>query len=562
MKCSFSHIWNWWLSRLGLFAFVATIVTAEEWTSPQTVALKSTEVVTVPLFNAWTIGWNADRLRHGFQGYWIAPIFYPAEDTFAFSEPQPATMVVAPVVWLTGSAVMGYKCWWWLSLTLNGLAAAWLFKSMDLTWPAQLSGGIAMQLLPIGLQRPDVLQLIPIWGILWFWGGMFLFQKAPSLRNAASLGAALACTFALCVHHALFVSITSMIACLVFVPRLKERKFLTGSLTSLIIAFAGILPIVLPIHHVSQQYGFERSESGDLSLAAVTEDYLAPPTPTFLNWDPFAGKHGRNFNPGWVRMMLGLAGAACGVLASSHKRWSLFLFVSGLVAYLLSLGGHLAIGEWTPWHFLRDYVPGFSQVRNIFRFAWIVQMVTIIFATCMLDKLWDMFGRGQFTRAQQIMAGCGLAVLTICVAIEVLPPQYARGGVPDESRHELWTRFIRENSPPGKSVACFPFSTGREVEDYDMTVRWMLLGLKHGVPIVNGYSGFFPPTYNFLKREVIENSLSADLLPVLATYDVHFIVVANSIISNDKVKQIRSSEFALELVLEDPVGISVYELKH
>src|SRR4051794_35687787 len=35
-------------------------------------------VATVPLFNLWTIWWNADRARHGFHGYWDAPIFYPA----------------------------------------------------------------------------------------------------------------------------------------------------------------------------------------------------------------------------------------------------------------------------------------------------------------------------------------------------------------------------------------------------------------------------------------------------------------------------------------------------
>src|SRR5690349_7977848 len=42
---------------------------------------------TVPWFNLWTLAWNADRLAHGLHGYWDAPIFYPARDTFALSEP-------------------------------------------------------------------------------------------------------------------------------------------------------------------------------------------------------------------------------------------------------------------------------------------------------------------------------------------------------------------------------------------------------------------------------------------------------------------------------------------
>jgi len=32
---------------------------------------------TVPLFNLWTLRWNADRLAHGYAGYWDAPIFFP-----------------------------------------------------------------------------------------------------------------------------------------------------------------------------------------------------------------------------------------------------------------------------------------------------------------------------------------------------------------------------------------------------------------------------------------------------------------------------------------------------
>lgn len=44
-------------------------------------------VATVPLFNLWTLWWNADRLGALYQGYWDAPIFYPLEGVFAFSEP-------------------------------------------------------------------------------------------------------------------------------------------------------------------------------------------------------------------------------------------------------------------------------------------------------------------------------------------------------------------------------------------------------------------------------------------------------------------------------------------
>src|SRR5690606_18272581 len=100
-------------------------------------------VVTVPLFNAWTIWWNCDRLAHGFRGYWDAPIFFPEQQTFAFSEPQPATLMVAPVLWGSGSPILAYNAYLWLSLLLNGLVTLWLLKSLGhRTWLAGL-GAIA-----------------------------------------------------------------------------------------------------------------------------------------------------------------------------------------------------------------------------------------------------------------------------------------------------------------------------------------------------------------------------------------------------------------------------------
>ncbi len=85
-------------------------------------------VATVPLFNLWTLWWNADRLAHGLAGYWNAPIFHPAERTFAFSEPQPPHMAVAPLFWLTGHLGFAVNAYQLLSLTLNGLLGAWVCR--------------------------------------------------------------------------------------------------------------------------------------------------------------------------------------------------------------------------------------------------------------------------------------------------------------------------------------------------------------------------------------------------------------------------------------------------
>jgi hypothetical protein len=90
----------------------------------------ASRVVTVPLFNAWTIWWNTECLSRGLQHYWNAPIFWPNAGTFAFSEPQPATLLVAPVVWMSGSVILAYNVYLLMSLVANGIFAARLLRTL------------------------------------------------------------------------------------------------------------------------------------------------------------------------------------------------------------------------------------------------------------------------------------------------------------------------------------------------------------------------------------------------------------------------------------------------
>ena len=65
---------------------------------------------TVPLFNTWTLWWMQDRAIRGFENFWQAPIFYPSEGTFTFSEPQPLTgLLVLPLWVLSDSPLAVYN---------------------------------------------------------------------------------------------------------------------------------------------------------------------------------------------------------------------------------------------------------------------------------------------------------------------------------------------------------------------------------------------------------------------------------------------------------------------
>ena len=72
---------------------------------------------TVPLLNVWILEWNADRILHGYQGDWDAPIFHGIAGSFAFSEPQLLTGIVYGALrWVFGSPALAYNAVMWTML--------------------------------------------------------------------------------------------------------------------------------------------------------------------------------------------------------------------------------------------------------------------------------------------------------------------------------------------------------------------------------------------------------------------------------------------------------------
>ena len=107
---------------------------------------------TVPMLNSWILWWNAAQLRYGFEQYWHAPIFAPEYGTLAFSEPQPATMLAAPVVWLI-SIPAGYNAYLFFSVTMNLAAGYWFLRNCRCSFLPSLAGGIAIALHPLAIDN-------------------------------------------------------------------------------------------------------------------------------------------------------------------------------------------------------------------------------------------------------------------------------------------------------------------------------------------------------------------------------------------------------------------------
>jgi hypothetical protein len=544
-------------------------------------------VATVPLFNLWTIWWNADRLAHRCSGYWDAPIFYPTPGTFAFSEPQPATFAVAPLVWMNGTPVAAYNAYLVLSLVLNGCAGAWLARQVTGSRWSGLTGGAMLLMLPFVHWQLGVLQLVPIWGVLWTIGALRAFGLEPSVTRGLCLGAALALTYLSCAYHGLFLILLLIGAG----PWLMGRNLWNWRTPIRLVPGAVVcLALVAPVLHkqreIVHKFDFERTADIITLLSAEAGDYSVTPWPQLCAFGDFADPERRPYwhlSPGNLKWALAALGALLGLLDRRLRLWTVFAISFTALAMLLSFGLKLKIGTFIPYQALINWFPGMAQVRNVFRFGLFAQIMIALVAAQGLDvfsplrwktMLQSWRGRGTPPAsagdpAVEPVVGRGWiavgAVLTLCIgaiaALEVRPARQNLFRLPAIEENTGWISWLQHNTPPQAVIACVPFPPGVTVDDYQETTLWMTWGSCHRRRMVNGYSGYFPPPFMTLMPKM---AFFPDLasLDELASMGVEYCVIRYAQVDPQAWGRI-FTHFSLRLKprhWDEKAGVGVFEL--
>lgn len=504
-------------------------------------------VATVPLFNLWTLWWNSDRLSHGLSGYWDAPIFYPARGAFAFSEPQPTHFLVAPVYWITGRPALAYNVYLLAALTLNGWSTCRLLRFWGSPrLPAWLCGAMLL-LLPFVHWQLGVLQLVPLFAFIWCLYCATAFAAEPSWRWGIRIGISFGLAYLLCANYGLFFTLPFALCCTAFlsIPLLSNRQFWVGSGLGAMTALFLLVPVVLPQRAAISREKFDRPLTWMTELSTYPVDYYTPPWPDRIlatGWEHPERRQWWRLGIGSIKSLL----AGLGLLALLFSPWAgtatpgrpssvsprrvvLGLTLFAFLAFHLSQGPNAFSGDppnRTAWQQVTDewphigpmlyrlcihYLPGFGQVRNVFRFAVFVQIAMVLLAGIGLALLgrgvrallerWA--SRGATIVAATIVCGIGLAG-----TLEVIPPRQPLYALPEAGPQANWLAAV-DMLPPGAVIACLPFPADRSVESYLSTTIWMYWQTFHRRPMLNGYSGYFPQAYMDL-RDLTDSFPSVD----------------------------------------------------
>lgn len=468
--------------------------------------LGTEQETTVPLFNTWTLWWVADRAGHGFESFWQAPIFYPTEGTFTFSEPQPLTGLFVFLVWkLFDSPIAVYNLALLLCLFLNGVFAYRLGRALQNPPVPALLGGMLMIGLPITQKLLGVLPLVPIFGMLWALEGFVRFGRDGSLRMAVWTGVGLLVQLFTSQQLTLIFGLFALPAGLLalfrqrFTPMAILKLGSVGLAVMLLTGWYAWYPFQL-----HQSLAFTRSDNLVAALSAHPSDYFSKPLSASIAFPPkedINNDTGGLF-PGFGLILLAAWGAVKGLRQEEMRRWTWYFLGTGACAFMLSLGVHSPLDGGTVLALLRDWVPGFHELRSPFRFAILVQLCLVLLSL-----------QGLANRSR--LSHFSMNMLAVCLMGTVVLAE-------NFSLPQPLTTLSKPSSPPWATwitthdgshiLGHVPFPSGLHVSDYQIETERMLAQIIHQKRLVNGYSGYFPPGYDRFQLDMAKNFPSSFLI--------------------------------------------------
>lgn len=530
------------LGALGLFILITVIMTWPYTRQIQTSLYNWSDA----LLNTWTMAWGTHALLTDPLNLYNANIFYPYANTLAYSESLlPQTLVAMPIILATDMPAFAHNL---LALSSFVLAAFGMYLLVfDLTGSplAGLVAGMIYTFTSYKLMHFPHLQLLSSqwmpFALLYLrktcaqpsrWTHAFLFAIFFSLQALSSF------------YYAFFAAIASALY-VAYILALRVRARTAKAWVSVraapIMMTLGLiavinLPLSLPYFAVQRDLGLERGMQDVEYYAATVRTYFSVPDGNWLysKWlapkARMTGSGERDF-VGFVAIALAFVGLVGRPFRDSEK-W--FYLLLGIVGVVLSFGARnqifsfprwptLTLPFYLPFRYLFEWVPGFKAMRGPDRFAYLAVLGLAVIAGYSTRTFMQRIRAWRPDRAFVAPAAALVLLMligleNIAVPVRLTNPATLARPLPDA------TRFIA-GSDPNAVVLELPMFLDKE------SLAWpQYYSIFHWRPLVNGFSGFFPPGYEAFAAITGEFPGKASLA-VLDEIGVRTVVVHNDLLT-------------------------------
>ena len=494
---------------LVLFTALTVVMT---WPQARDVATHASDHWDV-YFNMWRLAWFAHALASAPSTIFDGNIFYPERHALTFSDAMVVEgLVAAPLLWAGVRPVLVHNF-----LLLGGVivSAAGMFVLVERLTRNRAAAVIAGIIFAFAPYRFDHYMHMELQWTVWVpWALWAVHRTIESGRPMHGLQAGLfvALQMLSSVYYGVFLAtLLPLVAGLLLLslPRSQAlrafRALALGGVAAAIICSLYALPYLAASRQVGRRSADEISK-----FSAQPRDYLAATPDNRIYGDVFESPPEHRLFPGLVAVVLAIAA----VFPRPRTSAAVVYLIALAAAFEMSLGFHGYM-----YRFLYEQVPAFAGLRVLARLGIFVIAFLAILAAHGYATLHDAV-RPSFRR--------GLAVLISCVLLleySVSPLHLVRYDNTAPPVYEFLARL------PSGVVAEFPIPLKNTVPGPD--ARHIYMSTFHWNKLVNGYSGYYPPSY--LRRlDGLQSFPDASSLEILRRTGVSYVIVHLSSYESEK----------------------------
>jgi hypothetical protein len=457
--------------------------------------------------NAWALAWVADHLLRDPARVFEGNIFHPEPHTVAFSEPLLVPgLLSAPVRAAGAGVVLTFNLSLLTGYVLSALAMQWLAWRWTGRFVASLVAGSLFAFNAFMLVRMGQLQAIHAYGLPVMVAGLDLVLRQPGWRGSAVLAAGVVLAAATSGYTTVFGLVALLLVLLVRPEAWRGQvgAVAVRGLVAAVAAGAVLAPVLWVYAEVRRSHGLVRDLDLVRALSANPAAFAATPGQfhyaawahtVYERWGPR-----ESLFPGLVAVALAL-----GYLASTRGWWR-----DGRVRALAAItvaGVVLAFGPQTPVYALvYQVVPFASSVRAAARFGSLALFGLAGLAAYAVAAL---EGRHRRAAALVALALVNLEAWRAPVPYVPVPPMSA-----------VYAQLARL---PAGVVVEMPF--WQVQTDVPRNAPGVLMAAEHGMPLVNGYSGFVPASYRRHADALWFFPFRDSSFAMLRELDVRYVVV-------------------------------------
>jgi hypothetical protein len=429
-----------------------------------------------PLLSIWRLAWVAHQLPRDFVHLFDGNIFHPEQRTLAFTDAMLLPGVAAaPLHWLGVPNILIYNLVLLSGFVLSGAGMYLLVRTLTGSSGAAWLAGIVFAFVPYRFAHYEHLELqLAFWMPLGLWAMHRTVEtgrwKHGMLTGALTAGQALSSLY-YGIFFGLYLGVVAGVL-LIIQPSGRRWAPARALLAGAVLAAAVCLPYTIP-YFANRSVVGQRPTWEVLRYSALPQDYLATPEQNLIyGWT--AGQFGgpeRHLFPGLLVLLLTMLA----VSPPAHR--PIVGYLAGLAfAFDASLGMN---GYFYPWAYA--YLPGFQGLRAPGRFGIVVALSLAVLGGYGAARLLQWIP--SHGRRRLLLTTLGLLLLLeYGTAVRLFT-------VPEPPAVYTWLR----REPPSVVVE-LPVPQPENLSVIHDGL-YMYFSVTHWQRLVNGYSGFYPPSY-------------------------------------------------------------------